>query len=855
MKILKYLFIIFFFSLSNYNVSYGENYVYVKKLNFVKYTGDNLGDFTGIKKNRKRTRGITWSEKNFGKLNSKSDFYGTYTKKNTYWKGYFKHYYKDRTPLYSYVEYENNGKYKVVDSFSVSRKEFEIVKKLIYYDVPLPFDFKKEYVDKDTMFEIGGSSLVVFKNKICVSKSFNADYRQIPIQNKCTSNEREIPRSSTEYMEAVKFIDNAKQVKQNASTQGLFLDGAKNKKTIVKNNIKLASTNTNKYITKKKSNNTKAIEEIEKLYSNGLLSKKECVRAKIKILKLDISSNKLCDNVKVRVTHKDDKSQKPNKFISKKEKEKRKSYITKKNKDADKKLKRKKENYKSINELPNASIYFFAFDKNEKLMIGYVNPDPKSEIITLNGRSFNKEAIGFFYKEDGTVCDVLSTIINSRSNRIYIGQVEVNCPKGFFIGSWVQNGNSGNGKAMDEKGNELGFYFHINKREAIASLSRKKRTEIVTKPIEKKSIKQQKVFTPKIKQDKEAPKITTKMKIVSNSPEFVIEGFVKDNFNHKQGPFLEVMDEPVELNKTNGKFSKKLFSPFSTQITIAVTDIFGNRNEIAVDVVIKEEAVLVKKLDRLDPSKLKKNRDKNKIALIIGIEKYENVVSSSFSNLDAKYFTQYIKKIAEPNNVITLVDEKATRSGSYSALAKKLKSKIIPGQSEVIIFFSGHGLAENEKDLYLLVQDSDSDLLEFTALKRDQIIKLVASYKPKSVIMFLDTCYSGTSRKGEQLIASARPVTVKVNDELNLPNNFSVFSASQASELSFSMSDEKQGIFSYYLMKGLEGNADLNNDRKITNGEIYEYLRNNVPKRALQLHSRNQNPTFSGSKDQIIFQY
>ena len=121
--------------------------------------------------------------------------------------------------------------------------------------------------------------------------------------------------------------------------------------------------------------------------------------------------------------------------------------------------------------------------------------------------------------------------------------------------------------------------------------------------------------------------------------------------------------------------------------------------------------------------------------------------------------------------------------------------------------------------------------------------------------MFLDTCYSGTSRKGEQLIAIARPVTVKVNDELNLPNNFSVFSASQASELSFSMSDEKQGIFSYYLMKGLEGNADLNNDRKITNGEIYEYLRNNVPKRALQLHSRNQNPTFSGSKDQIIFQY
>ena len=44
--------------------------------------------------------------------------------------------------------------------------------------------------------------------------------------------------------------------------------------------VKLASTS--KYITKKKSNNTKAIEEIENLYANGFLSKKECVRAKVK---------------------------------------------------------------------------------------------------------------------------------------------------------------------------------------------------------------------------------------------------------------------------------------------------------------------------------------------------------------------------------------------------------------------------------------------------------------------------------------------------------------------------------------------------------------------------------------------
>ena len=94
--------------------------------------------------------------------------------------------------------------------------------------------------------------------------------------------------------------------------------------------VKLASS---KYITKKKSNNTKAIEEIENLYSNGFLSKKECVRAKVKILKLPSASESLCDNVKVKVVHKDDKAIAQNKYITKKEKENRKSYITKKNKE------------------------------------------------------------------------------------------------------------------------------------------------------------------------------------------------------------------------------------------------------------------------------------------------------------------------------------------------------------------------------------------------------------------------------------------------------------------------------------------------------------------------------------------
>ena len=395
----------------------------------------------------------------------------------------------------------------------------------------------------------------------------------------------------------------------------------------------------------------------------------------------------------------------------------------------------------------------------------------------------------------------------------------------------------------------------MKRNDAIAKFrEEEKNTIVVKKPKQEKQVK---IFQPKSSEiDDKAPTIKTKLKIISKSPNFIIEGVVKDNKSHKQGPFLEIADQNVKFNKATGKFSKKLYSPFSTEVTIAATDIFGNREEIVVQVQIKEaQTQFAEKLEPLNPSKGRNFVNSNTVAVVIGIEKYEKVVSSPYSNLDAKYFAQYAKKVARSQNIITLVDEKATRNESIAALVKHLKSKVKKDETDVYIFFSGHGLAANENDLYLMAKDSDSDLLEFTALNRKEIIKIVAGFKPKSVTMFLDTCYIGVSRKGEQLVASARPIRVKVTDDLDIPNNFNIFSASQATQVSSSMDKAKQGIFSYYLMKGLEGNADSNKDRNITNQEMHNYLKNKVSQKALEIYSREQLPAFNGSPEKILWKY
>ena len=55
-------------------------------------------------------------------------------------------------------------------------------------------------------------------------------------------------------------------------------------------------------------------------------------------------------------------------------------------------------------------------------------------------------------------------------------------------------------------------------------------------------------------------------------------------------------------------------------------------------------------------------------------------------------------------------------------------------------------------------------------------------------------------------------------------------------------------------MKGLEGNADIDKDYKITNGELLAYMDLNVSQKAAVL-GRQQNPSLSGDPDQVLMSY
>ena len=169
-----------------------------------------------------------------------------------------------------------------------------------------------------------------------------------------------------------------------------------------------------------------------------------------------------------------------------------------------------------------------------------------------------------------------------------------------------------------------------------------------------------------------------------------------------------------------------------------------------------------------------------------------------------------------------------------------------------MFFFSGHGYPSENEGLHLIPQDGDPTLLEDTSLSHKLIIDVIQKSNPKSVTMFIDACYSGQSNTGEVLVAGLKPLRKIITEDV--PNNFTIFSSSESNGTSGTIKEAEHGIFSYYLMKGLEGKADNNKDKKITNGELIAYLKTNVSKEAFT-QNREQDPMLSGDPNKVLMSY
>ena len=371
--------------------------------------------------------------------------------------------------------------------------------------------------------------------------------------------------------------------------------------------------------------------------------------------------------------------------------------------------------------------------------------------------------------------------------------------------------------------------------------------------------KQEEFIPEKTNQDNIKPIIDIKSEYTFKDAEYKLKGTIKDKGgSEKLYLFSKKGNSKRKLVPTDkkGKFEITGFSIESEDITLIAIDSSNNETEKIVKVIIniEEETEIAKVYEQLKPIK-KGKKDNNRVAIIIGVESYEKSSKALYADNDAKMFKYFANKALgiSSANIKLLKDNEARRLDIIEALKGWLPRKILKDKSELFVFFSGHGYPSNDNGLYLIPQNGDPRFLEESALSKNYIIEQIQKLQPKSVTMFFDACYSGNGKDGEVLVAGLKPIRLLEIKE-DIPENFYIFSSSDYNQESSTIKEAEHGIFSYYLMKGLQGNADENKDKKITNGELIAYLKNNVSQEAFT-QNREQDPMLAGDPDKILMSY
>ena len=142
----------------------------------------------------------------------------------------------------------------------------------------------------------------------------------------------------------------------------------------------------------------------------------------------------------------------------------------------------------------------------------------------------------------------------------------------------------------------------------------------------------------------------------------------------------------------------------------------------------------------------------------------------------------------------------------------------------LLLFFSGHGITDDENKLYLATSITAKDDFEATAVPASFIQQQSKNSYTKRQVIVLDCCYSGAFAEGWQ----AKSVGIDLKKELGAEGRV-VLTSSTATQTSFQQEEEELSLYTQYFLEGIEtGAADEDEDGKIHAHELHQYAKTKV---------------------------
>jgi len=268
-------------------------------------------------------------------------------------------------------------------------------------------------------------------------------------------------------------------------------------------------------------------------------------------------------------------------------------------------------------------------------------------------------------------------------------------------------------------------------------------------------------------------------------------------------------------------------------------------------VEVKETVEIVSDVNVDDiPLKVRDYEQKENVALVVGIGKYreKTIPEVKYAARDAEVVARYLENVGgiPRSNIKILTDDKATKSDLEAHISEWIPRRVT-GQSTVFVYYAGHGApGPRGTEAFVVPYEGHPDYpSQLYSLQKmyDALNKLPV----REVVVMLDSCFSGA--KGRSITGEGtRPVSISIENPVLAGGKIVVIAASSGSQMSSDYDKVKHGLFTYYLLRGMRGEASRDQEGTVELGGLYEFVRKNVSETASLEMNRDQTPVLLPSE-------
>jgi len=221
----------------------------------------------------------------------------------------------------------------------------------------------------------------------------------------------------------------------------------------------------------------------------------------------------------------------------------------------------------------------------------------------------------------------------------------------------------------------------------------------------------------------------------------------------------------------------------------------------------------------------------NSLAVIIGIDKYDNLSNLDYAVADAEAVKDMLinKFSYDEENVKLLINEDANKVNIEQAISDV---SLEAGENDrILVFFAGHGetmsLPDGGEMGYLLPVDGRQENLYASAIPMNDLKDLSNMSKAKHMLFLIDACYGGLAAVGTRGLEPAK--TPNYLEKITNIKARQIITAGGSDEKVIEKPEWGHSAYTMNLLRALkDGLADTNGDGYITASELGLYLNEKV---------------------------